>query len=324
LGNLVRVPGAALVGAGAIAPFHADALKSAGFELRHIAASPGSSRAKTLAKIKGFDQVWESSEDLISSGDWDCLVLATNTESTIELLSLASRRDQPCLVEKPVAFDVRSLEVFPEPNSNIRVAYNRRFYSSAQRAREFAREGACTFRMELPDTIGNETEIFAGLRAVRENSVHGLDLLAFVIGRYQLEAIERVKDGSRRSRIALVKSDEGHRGTIVLNWNCPANFSLVLDQAPRRLELRPFELASVYEGMEILEPTAEIPVRRYMPRKITETSSFPGPDGIKPGFLGQAQSLWRKVTEGEWEDGTATLSDARFAIETAVTLIGAE
>lgn len=322
MGNLVRAPRAALIGAGVIAPFHVDALKHVGFDLRHLAARPGSGRAKTLAKNKHIDKVWESPEELISSGDWDCLVLAASTESTIDLLSLASRQNRPCLVEKPVTFVANDLDAFEEPNTNIRVAYNRRFYSSAQSAREFAQTGACTFRLELPDTVGDETETFAGLRPVRENSVHGLDLLAFIIGRYRLDAIHRVGEGSTRSRIALVTAEEGHRGTIVLNWNCPANFSLVLDRAPRRLEMRPFELASIYEGMEILEPSVEIPVRRYTPKKVSEISSFPGSDGIKPGFLGQARSLLRKVTEGEWEDCTATLSDARFAIEIVDALIG--
>ncbi|NCV87516.1 MAG: hypothetical protein EBW14_17015, partial [Oxalobacteraceae bacterium] len=83
MGNLVTALRAALVGAGAIAPFHIDALRAVGFEVRHLAASHGSQRARNLADSKGIPQVWDNAEELIVNGDWDCLVLASTTESLL-------------------------------------------------------------------------------------------------------------------------------------------------------------------------------------------------------------------------------------------------
>jgi len=311
-------PVAALIGAGAIAPFHIAALRAAGFRVSHIAASNGSSRASQLAKDWSIERAWTRAEDLIVSAEWDAIVLASSTESIPELLQMTISTGRPCLVEKPVGFDGDVIRQFSGHDAAVRVAYNRRFYSSSLAARTYAAQGPCIFRMELPDSIGSVDVEMQGLRSVRENSVHGFDLLAFVLGNYRVD--KRFDTGDPRGRLAVITSDMGHVGTVVLNWNCPANFSLALDRSPQRFEMRPFELGSLYEGMDVLEPTDDIPVRRYVPKLVQQVSSFPGPDGVKPGFLGQALSLMQCVKTGQWDARTATISDAAFAADVARTL----
>jgi len=311
-------PSAVLIGAGAIAPFHIGALRAAGFDLTGIAASPGSTRVVELAKQHQIANVWTDPLEMISSADWDAVVIASSTESIPSLLEVAVRRGKPCLVEKPVAFDGSSILRFREHHDIIRVAYNRRFYASTTAAKDFAAVGACLFRLELPDTVTAPNNEFAGLRAIRENSVHGLDLLRHVIGPYELQNQLVVEEP--RGRVAIVRTEVGHVGTIHLNWNCPANFSLVLDRAPQRFELRPFEMGSLFEGMDVVEPSSEVPVRRYVPKLVSQVSSFPGPDGVKPGFLDQARSLMQRVQNGNWDVRSATLADAAFAADLAQSL----
>ncbi len=315
---MTSAPTAAIIGAGAIAPFHVSALRAAGFRVSHIAASNGSTRAAQLGKDLNIERVWSRAEDLINSESWDAIVLASSTETIPELLRLTISTGKPCLVEKPVGFDGDSIRKFAGHDAAVRVAYNRRFYSSSRAARTFAAQGPCIFRMELPDSIGSADMEMQGLRSVRENSVHGFDLLAFVIGGYQVE--KRFDTRNPRGRLAVVTSDAGHVGTVVLNWNCPANFLLSLDRSPQRFEMRPFELGSLYEGMEVLEPTEETPVRRYVPKLVQQVSSFPGPDGVKPGFLEQALSLMQFVTTGQWDPRSSTIADAAFAADIARTL----
>ncbi|MFM8644056.1 MAG: hypothetical protein ACKODN_02195, partial [Actinomycetota bacterium] len=60
--------------------------------------------------------------------------------------------------------------------------------------------------------------------------------------------------------------------------------------------------------------------RRYVPKLVHQVSSFPGPDGVKPGFLQQAQSLMSAVQRGEWDSRSATLDDAAFAADVARVL----
>ena len=311
-------PSVALVGAGAIAPFHIHALRAAGFNLAGIAASPGSTRVDELAKQHQIANVWKDPVALVSSGDWDAVVIASSTESIPSLLEVALRHGKPCLVEKPVAFDGASILRFQDHHDIIRIAYNRRFYASTAEAKNFADAGTCLFRLELPDTAIAPKNEFDGLRAIRENSVHGLDLLRFVIGPYKIQNQLVVEEP--RGRVAIARTEVGHVGTIHLNWNCPANFSLVLDRAPQRFELRPFEMGSLFEGMDVVEPSSEVPVRRYVPKLVSQVSSFPGPDGVKPGFLDQARSLMQRVQNGRWDVRSATLADAAFAADLAQSL----
>nr|MBU6203124.1 Gfo/Idh/MocA family oxidoreductase [Acidobacteriota bacterium] len=315
---MTAVVRAALVGAGAIAPFHVQALRHAGFELSGIAASRGSQRVSSFARTHHINDVWDDPEELIRSNTWDALVIASSTDSIPELLRVALQQEKPVLVEKPIAFDGAVIRRFAPHQENVRVAYNRRFYQSSIEARQLAAAGTCMFRLELPDSVDPGGGELDGLRSVRENSVHGLDLLQYVVGPYRI--VERLSVHDPRGRVALALSEGGHIGSIHLNWNCPANFSLVLDRAPRRFELRPFEMGSMYEGMEVIEPSVEFPVRRYVPKVINQVSSFPGPDGVKPGFLEQARSLMQRVQTGEWDARSATLEDAAFAADTAKLL----
>ena len=84
--------------------------------------------------------------------------------------------------------------------------------------------------------------------------------------------------------------------------------------------MRPFEMGSLYEGMEVLEPSAAVPVRRYVPKLIEQVSSFPDADGFKPGFIGQAQSLMQCVKKGFWDERSATLADAAAVADIAKSL----
>lgn len=310
---------AALVGAGAIAPFHVSALRAVGFEISHLAARVGSNRAESFARLYGVERVWSNPTDLIKSADWDALVIASATESVPQLLTCAKRVGKPCLVEKPIDFNGAMIRELAVNAGHVRVAYNRRFYSAVSAARDFAATGRCVFRMELPESIQSADQPMRGLRAVHENSVHGLDLLASIVGRYQIERVDVVDEP--RSRLAVVSTPSGHIGTIALNWNCPANFSLVLDRSPQRFELKPFELGSIYEGMEVIEPSEDMPVRRYVPRLVQQVNSFPGPDGIKPGFLEQARSLMSAVQGEGWDSRSATIDDAAFVADVAQALI---
>lgn len=311
-------PRAALIGAGEIAPFHLAALRAAGFSVDHIAASPDSSRAAMFADANKIPHYWPNPVALVESDAWDAIVLAPATESIPQLLESVVKSGRPCLVEKPVAFNADDILKFVAKSDLVRVAYNRRFYSTAARAKQFADTRECLFRLELPDTTRDAADSFDGLRSVWENSVHGLDLLNFIVGPYQIES--RLDVRNPRARVATVRTDHGHVGTIVLNWNCPANFALVLDAAPQRFEMRPFEVGALYEGMEIKEPTLEVPVRRYVPKLVDQIDSFPGPDGLKPGFGEQAVSLMRRVTTGVWDERSATLADAAIAINSAKRL----
>ncbi len=89
-----------------------------------------------------------------------------------------------------------------------------------------------------------------------------------------------------------------------------ANFCITLEAGTKKVEVKPFELASVFEGMEIIEPTEDLPLRRYVPKKINEISSFPtSSDLSKPGFVGQAKEI-AGIIKGNKPEKSAGIMDA--------------
>ena len=105
------------------------------------------------------------------------------------------------------------------------------------------------------------------------------------------------------------------------NWQTPANFGLSLHRPGRRFEVLPFEAATVYEGMEVTEPTEEVPIRSYRPKPVERV----GLDGMdyrfKPGFVAQAQALAAMV-RGRDPGPAARLEDAHAVLNLAERLAG--
>lgn len=99
MNNTIRV---AIVGAGYIADWHADALKvTKGVELRAV-CDTSATNAEALANLHGA-QVFTSLDDLIASGTVDAVHILTPPQMHRDLAVTALNGGLHCLVEKPVA-----------------------------------------------------------------------------------------------------------------------------------------------------------------------------------------------------------------------------
>ena len=243
-------PIVAIVGVGKIASFHVLALREAGFDVQHVAASPNSKNITNFAEFHKINNKWSDPYDLISNGNWDAIVIAATVENTFELLTEAKRIGRPCLVEKPIAYSAPLIKQLLNSSTHIRVGYNRRFYETSQLAREFAKSGPCIFMLEIPERTSQNNG--PGFNSLLHNSVHAFDLLSFIIGRYRIEHIISNNDKKSPGYVASVANDQGHFGVIVINMNCPSSYSLSLDRAPKRLQLKPFEFCRIYDGVEVI------------------------------------------------------------------------
>ena len=310
-------PRLAVVGSGGIVGFHVAAAREAGFVVDHVAARPGSGSAQRFASEHSIGQVWEDPMDLIAASDgWDAILLATLTDRMPDLLRAACESGKPILAEKPTARHSSLLDEFDRHAEQIIVGYNRRFYSSVDYLRSFVnRGGPVTVQCQLPDSIGAEGTIEDRLAAVRLNSVHGFDLLRYVFGDITLGQFVTTKSDSPAAT-AVFTTQRGDSGVIVANWNAPANFSITADRDGERVDLRPFEIATRFEGMEVVEPTVETPIRRYLP-KVVEHSQVPERDlKFKAGFVTQYE-VFRRLLNGERDPRAAGITDARAALKIA-------
>ena len=313
----------AIVGSGEIANFHVAAAKSAGFDVVGVAARKNSQTVNAFAQTHAIKKVWSDSTELVASGEWDALILAASTEAIIPLLKQALEVGKPVLVEKPISTSSSELVPLIGYEKNVMVGFNRRFYAPVQAAKRFIQSGGpCSIHLQLPESVSHDPNSNTwDTKFVRLNSVHGFDLANFLTGGLTIESTIRVgSTEDRRGGVVVMSSSRGDICTISANWNAPANFAMTIDRDGERFELRPLEFGTRYQGMQVVEPTNEIPIRRYLPKEVEQ---FP-PDQrsleFKPGFVAQCEAL-DGLVRGNRSDIAASIKDAYQALLVAEALL---
>ena len=317
-----------MIGCGAIAEFHVAALHEAGIAVTGISGASESGRAREFAGRHEISHVYDGVESLLTdSSQFDGVLIAIPVAQTLGVLRDVIRTGLPTLVEKPVAYRSDEIAEMVDTPTPVIVGYNRRFYAPAIEAqREAASNPNLIGHLVLPENVsaasreaGNDDYLIPFFA----NSVHGLDLARYVLGDLTIQHVSRLldSDGGVTGLAAMLTADSGALLQFTANWGTPANFSLSLDWPGRRYDLRPFEAATVYESMEVLEPTPETPIRRYVP-KVTSTVNLDDVDlRIKPGFTGQALAFG-KLMRGEDPAPAASLADAHAVQKLAEELVG--
>jgi predicted dehydrogenase len=314
----MKAPKLAIIGTGNIANFHCHAFKKAGFEISHAAGSPNSKNITAFGKYHNIKKIYANPYDVLKHhSEWDVILLAPPIEKNFDYLDQVIQISKPTLIEKPVAINPESLSSFSRSSHEfIRVAYNRRFYSTVQRAKEFiSKEDVLSARMELPERV-NET---GNYYAVHANSAHGIDLLYYLFKDIKVLNNYHLKEDLGRH--VILESENGVLINLLLNWNAPSNFQISLETRDKKLEIKPFEDSRVFQGMDVIEPSDELPLRRYEPKIIESVSSFPQKNNlVKPGFLEQAMEM-KGMLEGRETEISATLFDAFKTQELIKTIL---
>jgi hypothetical protein len=121
-----------------------------------------------------------------------------------------------------------------------------------------------------------------------------------------------------------LRSGRGDLCAVTANWNAPSNFAVDIHAGDERFQLRPFEVGYAFRGMNVIEPTAEVPIRRYLPICVETVL----PDGLseqhKPGFVRQAMALRRMVDGVAPGAEAARMNDAFEALSLAEVLLRAQ
>lgn len=300
-------------------------MKAAGFEITAVCSRPGSRTPYTFASRHEIPHVFDSPAALLEARTlWDALLIAVPPEATLPLLQRAVPLGVPILVEKPGARAAVGLKPFLGKQLPVLVGYNRRFYPPVEKLRALIAEsrGAFLGHLMISESVGDEqggdpSQAFS--RRVISNTVHALDLLRFLLGSLKIESARPVMGAQGRLTgiSALLRAvDSGSLINVAATWNAPANLSLTLVRPELRAVLEPFEELRVYRSMQRIEPTPEMPLRRYLPQQDVQVTLDKVDFTYKPGFYRQAQALRTVALGGEATDA-ATLDDAYHALALA-------
>ena len=310
-----------VVGAGSIVPFHLDALIAVGFQPDVIGTRPGSERVKALFEKYNFSAKAETWQEVIDS-PVDAFLIAPETSATPEILAAAIATGKPVLVEKPVSYssaDLTSLGAAPQ----VLVGYNRRHYSSTAAALELI-EGStlATFNASVPEsswTTAMTKE--ARVATLLGNSVHVLDLLQYLFGPLEVQGISKLNDETGIFSRTVALGNQTHNGQVMITFGSPSNFFIDIHTPGKSASMRPIEFFQEFVGVNVVEPTKELPLRHYIPTKGEAFELSQADIDFKPGFLSQAKELADLVHGKLVGRKSATLGDAVSVLKLAEAIV---
>ena len=191
----------------------------------------------------------------------DCFIVAIKTDFTPKILRILMKFKKPMFVEKPGALRSKDLINLKKiKNNKIFFAYNRRFYNATAQAQNFIKKNTSTNTIvKIPDSIRTWHQF-------KINGCHVIDLLFFLYGKLKLLNVYPTKDIKKTGVAFVIRSKRGDIISVLLNWGSPDNFEISINGDKRKFELKPIEIGSYYEKMEITQPTKKIPLRLYKPK----------------------------------------------------------
>ncbi len=307
------------IGGGPISDFHVEALKNNGFKITAIGSRPNSSSCLNFANNNNLQKEYCSGgwEEVVDK-EVDAYCICVDVTATHEILLKALEKSKPILVEKPIAWDYKKLkEIIKHKNSsNIFVGYNRRYYQTTQTLkRECELSNGGTIYVNIPDTE-------LGIKGILVNGCHMIDTLRFICG--DLNIIGKVirPNKSINDIESITALCENKKWKVMINAHnlIPANFGITVNSDDNVFELKPIEKLTFYNGIEVIEPTVEEPIRRYVPKqqkKIVETTEF------KPGFNNMYKSF-KDFCNKNQDENLCSVEEAKETLEFCWKLIDGE
>jgi predicted dehydrogenase len=307
-------PRICIIGAGSISSFHIEAAQAAGFELYSICASNNSKRARILYEKYHFKKYLSDTKE-IQKFKPDAVSILTDTANLLPIYLGIRSLNVPILIEKPVA---KSIDDFPKDLDldceQTIVGYNRRFYSSIQFLKSQLTNVApiqSTWNISELTNLSNSGQDLR-YKALRENSIHILDLVMYLFGSIEKVHIERQFDEHGIKFIStLVKFRKGAAATVSINFNIPSIYEGKIFTKNKSFELKPIENIVKYVGINVIEPIDGFSTRLYQPYGPTWDLDEIDKK-FKPGFFHQYGELKQLILGGKRVVG-ASLRDAMNA-----------
>ena len=315
----MKKPKIILIGTSPIMRSHLKAITESGMEPTAVASSNiHSCSHEKFAIENNIKKNYQNWDEMINEEKYDGILIAARTESTIEILEHAIKQNVPILVEKPVSFSSQIIKkLINDSHGQIIVGFNRRFYKTVNEVRNLISKEN---KPVIASMIAPESSDF---RKFFDNAVHGIDLLRYIFGDIKLEHVKKlIVDDLQKGFIATFSNEKNDIIQLIGNWNASDNFSLTIFQDRTKFELKPFEELNIYNGINIIEPTDSIPIRKYQPKLVKRICLDSVDQYIKPGFFQQCNAFSELIRKKTQSCSTASLTDTLKAIEICEKLVG--
>jgi predicted dehydrogenase len=314
-----------VIGAGRIVRFHLDTLVDLGFEIHGIAARKNSAGISALVNEYKIPNSYESHLELFKL-NLDALLIASSSTSLLEIWQDALSLGIPILVEKPLFLDSVSQKFLDADFPNVIVGYNRRFYSSVKQLKiKLESSIGGNFVFNVPELSWEKNPSSKSVvDNVRNNTVHGIDLLRYVFDDLEFDLSVSKFIGSNQNMNLLVPAgNKEFNGVLNLSFGAPARYSLDIYDNESNFGLSPLEDYYEFNSIKVQEPTENNPIRRYVPYSDIDFNISRDDVKFKPGFYLQSKELL-SLCKGEKALIGASISDAAQVsqiVEEIVTLI---
>lgn len=317
------------IGCGPVARFHADVFRELGVSIASLCATRESDRSERFRNEYGNPRFFTNVEAMLDAGDINALCVLGSWKNQDQFFAPVFKRKIPSLFEKPVSLKssaIREALAHPQAESLIQVGYNRRFYGCVAEARRFiARSQLRAIEVRIPESLSDDTDSEYRANVFLSNSSHVIDLVFFLLGKsvWRQLAAHRLSDSAGRSSGFTGYFDvDGLPLLLMAKWNAPANFGVTLHSDTESFDLTPVELGRHMGGFTVVDPTPQVPIRRYLPKTLKEFMPSPIDTRFKAGFLMQAIDFIECfVLKKRKTETAATLRDALAVTEICENLM---
>lgn len=285
-----------LVGAGPMAVDHAKVLKHVGITPTVIGR--GQNSAMRFQETTGIEVKTGGIDEYLKSNQPDpetFIVIATGTEALLPtLLKLKDSDFAGILIEKPASISIEELleskEALKPIQDKVFIAYNRRYYSSVQKALELIEEDGGLQSMHFEFTEwSHKIEPLQKAPGVKENwfyanSTHVVDLAFFIAGSpsdwraYSKRGTLKWHDKSFFTGSGI--TEKGVLFSYHSNWESAGRWGIELMTSKRKILLKPIEEVRIVNRGTIQEEVLEL--------------SPNAEGGFKPGLLKQLEAFLTK------------------------------
>ncbi|ADY51709.1 oxidoreductase domain protein [Pseudopedobacter saltans DSM 12145] len=263
--NTDKIYGFGIVGTGAIADIHADAIKSvAGAKLIGV-YNRNYDKAKSFSEKHGGES-FEDLDTFLDRADIDIICICTPSGLHEEMALLAIRKGKHCLIEKPLEINtMRCDQMISEAKRNgvqLGVVFQSRFYPESRAIKEAIDRnwfgklaiGSAYVKWSRTEAYYKQnawrgTWAFDGGGALMNQGIHAVDVLQWYMG--EVESVQAMTGNFRHEEIevedtvvAILRFKNGALGTIECSTALYPGFL-------KRIEITGTEGSAVIEDADI-------------------------------------------------------------------------